>query len=203
MPLKSRISLMILAVCLLAAPALAGYKYPLPSPEIRDAYFLGKATDNHAAEFLATYRRWLTQPQTDRYTITEIEVMTPYAQIVHRGEKNTPGDSEVQTETDERLHPLPFIVRVAVTRSLIYPGDAGLGIEQGPAQDFSIELDQGQTLPSLRMTKSSFGGKHCPCGVIIKAEFDPSKIVSAPMHVIVRTPEGQNVSADFDMSKLK
>ena len=201
MRLSRATAIAILTVCMLAAPAFARYEYPLPSPEIRDAYFLGKATDNHAAEFLATYRHLFTQPYTGRYAITEIGVLTPYAQIVLRSLKDTPGDSEVQVETDLRAQPLPFIVQVTVIFN--FNNDAGLAIPQGPQRDFSVELEQAQTLAPRGMTKSSLGGKHCPCGVVIKAEVDPAKISSAPLHIIVNTPDGQSVSADFDLTKLK
>ena len=199
----SRMSIAVLAACLFTAPAFAGYEYPLQSPEIRNAFFLGQRADNTPSEFLSNYTHRITQQQTGTYSISEVDVLTPYAQIVRRGAKNIPGDSEVQTETDLHAHPLSFIVQVTLVQDLVYTGDAGLVIPQGPQPDFSIELEQAQSMAPLRVTKTSFGGGRCPCGMVIKAEFDPAKITSAPLHITVHTPDGRSVSADFDLSKLK
>ena len=168
MQLRHATTIAILTLGMLAAPAFAGYEYPVQSTEIRNAFFLGQRADNTPGEFLSKYMQRIPQQDTGQYSITEIGVLTPYAQIVQRGAKDTPGDSEVQVETDLRAHPLPFVVQVTVVHDSIYTGDAGLIIPQGPQRDFSIELKQTQTLAPTGMTKSSFGGKRCPCGVVIR-----------------------------------
>lgn len=205
MSLHSCIKTLTLASLLIATPSFAGYEYPLQSPEIRNAFFLGQRADNTPSEFLSRYTHHISQLQTGEYIVTDVGILTPYAQIVQRGAKDIPGDSEVQTETDLRAHPLPFVVQVTVANGLAYTGDAGLVIPQGPQRDFSIELKQAQTLAPTGMTKSSFSGVrgHCPCGVVIKAVFDPAKVTSGPMRITVNTPDGKSISADFDLSKLK
>ncbi|HKW89908.1 MAG TPA: hypothetical protein VJN21_14250 [Candidatus Acidoferrales bacterium] len=204
MPLKSNVSLTILASCLFAAPAFAGYEYPLPSPEIRNAYFLGRGTDSRAAEFLATYKHWFTPPQTYRYLITEVEVLTPYAQVVQRGEDNIPNDSEVQTETDLRAHPLRFLVKVSITfnAAIVYDATEENGAPDG-GRTFSAELAQAHKIEPVRTEVEPIYEKHGPGGIIMTLDADPTKITSAPLHITVRTPDGKSLSAEFDLSKLK
>ena len=205
MPLKSNVSLTFLASCLFAAPAFAGYEYPLPSPEIRNAYFLGQRDDSQTAEFLSPYALKFTKSQTGDYVITEVDVLTPYVQVIQRGARQTPGDSEVQTETDLVAHPFRFIVKVVVAYSYSHIAHIGPANDssRGTGQDFSVQAGQAHELTTLGMTKAGFGWKHCPCGVILTAEFDASNVASAPMHITVHTPDGRSASADFDLSKLK
>lgn len=202
MSLNPRKCMVIVASFLFAAPVFAsGYGYPLQSPEIRDAFFLGQRDDGATGNFLLPYGQRITQQQTGEFTVTEVDLLTPYVQIIQRGAKDISGDSQVQVETDLRTHPLPFIVQVTAVYN--FNRDGGLIIPHGPQRDFSVELKQAQTLAPRGMTKSGLGGKHCPCGVMLSVEFDPSKITSAPMHITVHTPDGRSISADFDMSKLK
>jgi hypothetical protein len=200
-----RSALILASLLLIAAPAFAGYEYPLKSPEIRDAFFLGQRPDNTPAKFLSKYTQHISQLQTGEHIVTDVGVLTPYAQIVQRGARDIPGDSEVQTETDLAAHPLPFVVQVTVTYALVYAGDADLVFPEGPKRDFSVELEQRQPLAALKMTKSSFGGirRRCPCGVVIKAEFDPAKITAAPLQITVHTPDGQSISTEFNLADLK
>lgn len=200
----SKMSIAILASFLLAVPAFAGYEYPLQTPEILDAYFLGQRSNQQTIEFLEAYtKRWI-QPQATRYVVTEIDVKTPYEQVVERGIHNAPGDSPVQTETDLLAHPLSFIVIVSVIYNSAYNGpDTGDNSSSGSRHGFSIQVKQKKKLASRGMDEEPFGGMRGPYGIMLTAEFDPAKVTSGPTHITVHTPDGRSVSADFDLSKLK
>jgi hypothetical protein len=194
-------TLILAPLILIATPAFAGYEYPLPSPEIRNAYFLGTRNNYQTVDFLSAYAHRIQEPQNSDYTITEIDTLTPYAQVVQRGAKNTPGDSEVQTETDLASHPLRFVVKVQVIFNSVLYGDSIL--RQGSSPDFSIEVKQGQKLAPLKMAGYPFWSESGPSGVDLVGEFDPAKIASAPMHITVHTPDGKSIKTDFDLTKLK
>jgi hypothetical protein len=196
--------MVILVSFLFAAPALAGYEYPVQSPEIRDAYFLGERANYQTTDFLSAYAYRFTQPQKGEYIISEIDVLTPYAQIVQRGAHQTPGDSEVQVETDLRAHALRFLVKVSVYfNDAIVDATPGVNGTQGSGQTFSARLSQAHEIKPLQTRIEPIYGTHGPGGIILTLEFDPAKIISAPMHITVHTPDGRSVSADFDLSKLK
>lgn len=204
MPLCHRMTMAILTSCVLATPAFAGYEYPLQSPEVRNAFFLGQRNNWQTIEFLEAYTKRWTQPQSDKYTISEVDVLTPYLQIVQRGIRLAPADSEVQTETDLRAHPLRFLVKASVYFNAASVDTTPSGIEtQDSGHTFSAELSQAHEIAPLRTAVDPIYGKHGPSGVLITLEVDPDKITSAPLHITVRTPDGRSVSADFDLSKLK
>lgn len=204
MPLSHKMTMAILTSCLLAAPAFAGYEYPLQSPEIRSAFFLGQRDDDATGAFLSPYGQRISQQQTGRYTIGEIDVLTPYAQIVQRGAKQIPGDSEVQTETDLRTHPLRFLVKINIYFNGAIVDDAtnADGAPDG-GRTFSAELTQAHKIEPVRTEVEPIYGKHGSAGVRLTLDADPMRITSTPLHITVHTPDGKSVSADFDMSKLK
>ena len=204
MSLRSCIKTLTLASLLIAAPAFAGYEYPLQSPEIRNAYFLGERNNQQTVEFLGAYTKRWTQTQPERYIVSEIDVLTPYVQIVQRGMREAPGDSEVQTETDLQAHPLHFLVKASVFFNPAYAGTTPAGVEgQGSGHSFSAKLSQSHDIAPLRTTIDPIYGEHGPSGIMITVEVDPAKIKSAPMHITVHTPDGKSISTDFDLTQLK
>src|SRR5487761_432209 len=111
-----RQSVAVIAALFLTSQTAAAqtYHYPLHSEAIRDAYFLGERNNFQTADCLLEYVHSLTEPQTGNYFISQISISTPYQQIVLRGRRQWPGDSEVQTETDLQAHPLKFVLRITV-----------------------------------------------------------------------------------------
>lgn len=204
MSLSTKNTMVILASFLFATPAFAGYEYPLQTAEIRNAFFLGERGDYQTADFLSAYAHRLRKAQTGDLIISEIEVLTPYAQIVERGAHQASGDSEVQTETDLLAHPLRFEVKVTIIFNSHFDStNDSKGSSQGSGEDFSIQVEQERKLVPLKIKEVPIYSKHGPGGVVHTLEFDPRKITSAPMHITVHTPDGRSISADFDMSKLK
>lgn len=204
MRLSRKMALAILASCVLAAPAFAGYEYPLQSPEIRNAYFLGQLDNQQTAEFLEPYAKHWIEPQSSKYIISEVDVLTPYVQIVQRGARNATGDSEVQTETDLHAHPLRFLVKASVYFNAAFVDTTAGGVEgQDSGHSFSVKLSQAHKIAPLRTTVDPIYAKHGPSGILITVEVDPAKITSAPLHITVHTPDGRSISADFDLTKLK
>src|SRR5487761_2563157 len=113
-PVSRGKSLAALVVLLFTVQTVSGYDYPLHSEAVRDAYFLGERNNFQTADCLLEYVHSLTEPQTGNYFVSQISISTPYQQIVLRGKRQWPGDSEVQTETDLQAHPLKFVLRITV-----------------------------------------------------------------------------------------
>ncbi|MGH9866364.1 MAG: hypothetical protein ACRD4H_13205, partial [Candidatus Acidiferrales bacterium] len=114
MSIACRRSVAVLIALLFASQTASAYHNTLSSEAIRDAYFLGERNNFQTTDCLLQYAHHFAEPQTGHYFVLQIGIATPYQQIVLRGERNTPGDSEVQTETDLKAHPLKFVVRVSV-----------------------------------------------------------------------------------------
>lgn len=92
----------ILAVTVLTmAEAIQAYSYDtqLDSQAIREAYFLGRRSDQKTDEFLDAYIKHLPIPERGPY-IAYLALYTPYAQVVLNSWLNTMGYSSQQAERD-------------------------------------------------------------------------------------------------------
>jgi hypothetical protein len=211
MSIIRRQSMAVIAALFLALQTAAAqtYHYPLHSEAIRDAYFLGERNNFQTTGCLLQYIQRFTGPQAGRYYISQIEISTPYQQIVLRGERQWPGDSEVQTETDLQAHPLKFIVRVRLewngsyadrVRTSVAPPDLSRGVSIQVIQEHEIaplKISHQALYSSMGRSGSIF------VGVLFELQFDPAKIDSAPLQVSVKTPDGQIQEAEFDMAKIQ
>lgn len=185
------------------------YHYPLHSEAIRDAYFLGERNNFQTTDCLLQYIHRFTEPQAGRYYILEVDISTPYQQIVLRGQRDTPGDSALQAETDFREHPLKLIARVQVewnsgysghTSNRVFPPDLSHAVP--------IHVSQQQEITPVKTSyheiySNSGDGGSTFLGWSFELQFDPVKITSAPLRISVKTPDGQVQEAEFDMAKIQ
>lgn len=75
----------------------AAYDHPLGSSAIRNAYFLG-SSNSESVKFLSTYKQTLPAPNTGPY-IAEMEVRTPFAQVVVSSREHSVGYSPMSART--------------------------------------------------------------------------------------------------------
>ena len=198
----------ILFAMFLTPQAAWAYHYPLRSEAIRDAYFLGERNNFQTTDCLLQYVHHFAEPQIGRYLIAEVQIATPYQQIVLRGQRNTPGDSEVQTETDLQTQPQKFTVRVQVEWNGAYADHARRSVVP---PDFSNQVSirvaqQRDIMPSSathRAIYSSMGRTSVFVGWLFELQFDPAKITPAPLRISVKTSDGQVQEAEFDMAKIQ
>src|SRR5262249_49782696 len=84
----------LIALALLGSPARA-FEIPLSDNSVREAYFLGQRTDGKCTEFLNSYRHALPMPENGP-RVVEIQLLTPYAQVVAESNRHTVGFSAQQ-----------------------------------------------------------------------------------------------------------
>lgn len=205
--MAARRSVAILTVMLFASQAASAYDYPPTSESIRNAYFLGERNNFQTTRCLLQYIHRFTGPQTGRYFVSHVAISTPYQQIVLRGQRDTPGDSEVQTETDLQTHPLKFIVRVQVEWNAAYSDHVRRSaVPLDFSRHISIRVAQRRDIMPLRTTHraiyTSMGHTSVFVGLLFKLQFDPAKITSAPLRVAVRKPDGHVVTIEFNMDQI-
>lgn len=185
------------------------YHYPLHSEAIRDAYFLGERNNFQTTDCLLQYIHRFTEPQAGRYYILEVDISTPYKQIVLRGQRDTPGDSELQTETDLQTQPQEFILRVQVDLNGAYADQVRRSVAPPPdfSRQVSIRVAQQRDIMPLSTTYraiyTNMGRTAVFVGWLSKLQFDPAKITSATLRISVKTPDGQVQEAEFDMAKIQ
>jgi hypothetical protein len=71
------------------------YQTPLDTKSVHDAYVLGQRNDQSTGDFLAPYIKEMTE-SLSATRVAEIELLTPYAQVVDDSRKNTAGYTEGQ-----------------------------------------------------------------------------------------------------------
>jgi len=210
MSIIRRQSAAVIAALLLASQTAAAqsYHYPLHSEAIRDAYFLGERNNFQTTDCLLQYIQRFTGPQAGRYYISQIEISTPYQQIVLRGQRDTPGDSALQAETDLREHPLKLIARIQVEWNAAHPDGTSQLVPPDLSHDVPIHVSQQQEIKPLKTSyreiySNSGDGGSTFLGWSFELQFDPAKITSAPLRISVKTPDGQVQEAEFDMAKIQ
>src|ERR1035438_3232358 len=101
------------AVCALLAPQPAlAFDRGLSEETVREAYFLGQDADR-AADFLSSYVQSLATPDAGP-DISQIELRTPYAQVVEISEQHLNGYSAQKAAVDYHRRGDYLLVRVQV-----------------------------------------------------------------------------------------
>ncbi|MGB7029533.1 MAG: hypothetical protein WBD72_19785, partial [Candidatus Acidiferrum sp.] len=102
--MRSRLtSLSTLAVSLLLISPAFAFDTPLSPEAVRNAYFLGQHNDQSTLSFFSQYFKSLPAPDKGPY-IAEVEVYTPYTQIVEASRRRSMNHSAQQAELDYRHH---------------------------------------------------------------------------------------------------
>jgi hypothetical protein len=97
----------------LLAPSCLAFDTPLSEEAVREAYFLGQHNNQSTLAFFNPYIRVLPKPDKDAY-VAEVEVYTPYVQIVEVSRRRSMGYSAQQAEQDYRHHHDKLYVRVRI-----------------------------------------------------------------------------------------
>ena len=215
-PLAQRIASLSLAL-LLPSPATLAYEIPLEPHSIRDAYFLGQRNDQKTLAFFSAYTHHLPLPEKGPY-ISEVELLTPYAQVVEQSRQNTVGYSAQQAEQDYRIRGDLIRVRVRIEFTPTYNGleshrssrDSATGDSFTPRpldfwRDFSFALKQndGVIKPKTISGEPIYNNDGTFAGAYVWLEYAAEEVASTDLAVEVFTPDGQHVVVSFDLASLR
>jgi hypothetical protein len=211
------------AIVFLASLAALAYEVPLDSHSIREAYFLGQRNDEKMSRFLDAYVKHLPLPRKGPY-VSEVRLLTPYAQVVDLSRQRTTGYSAQQAEQDyhDRGDTILVLVRIELTptygladaRSSAEHSGAAVGYALRPEdfwKDFKIGLSQNDKWidpldihgePTYSPLNAGASGRVMD-GALVYLEFNASDIASGGVSVEVFTPDDQHVVATFDLEKLR
>lgn len=193
----------------LIAPSAAAYEHPLNPSAIRNAYFLG-SSNSESVKFLSKYKETLPLPKTGPH-IAEMEVRTPFAQVVVSSREHSVGYSPMHAEQDYKKDPDTLQVRIQILFTTfgapLIPPSACQGANrmtsvQDCFHDFKFRFSQSKDLQPIR----SYGVPiytHVLTGGDVWFTFRAAEVASAPLRVTVSTPDGQEVSATFDLATLR
>jgi hypothetical protein len=211
----------LLCGCLLTAPVFA-YDSELSDTAVREAYFLGQRNDAKTRDFFAQYTKNMAVPKKGPY-VSEIRLLTPLAQIVQISSQTTTGYSAQQARLDyqNRGDSVLFIVHIQLTASYgqidadnsakdAAGKSKGLSLRREDFwQDFHYGLKQKEEWIEPRSmrgepeygTDSYRGGGLT--GAWVYVEYDAHGVSSDDTEVHVITIPDQEVTATFDLAKLR
>ncbi len=211
MPSSVRPCLSILAAALLLSPSSFAFDTPLSDEAVREAYFLGQRRDEKISFFFETYRRYLPAPKSGPHVFMA-ELLTPFAETVDVSRKHSAGYSAQQALLDYRSRGDSMRLGVHVAYTSTYgPGfpysPNKVPGKTGTWKDFQVRLSQKEnTIESRNVsyegTRAGIRGSR-PTGFIIWLVYDAVQVTSSDASVEVDTPDGQHVTATFDLAALR
>jgi len=222
MPARPRLFLSITTSTLMLCQPLCAFQTTLSDTAVREAYFLGQRHDQKTSDFLKLYAHAFPLPEKGPY-ISEIHLLSPYAQVVSNSSQHSTGYSAQQAAADYRSRGDTLLVKVRIEFTPTYTyqdavqaaADTGRDLHRHfyPEdfwQAFRFTLSQnGQSLEPrdvrsdpIYATSSPTGATSTLRGAVVWLEFDAAAMESQPAQVEVITPAGQSVLAKFDLGKL-
>lgn len=205
------------------------YEQQLTPASLHEAFVLGQRNDQTTAAFLAPYVKQMTDGHGTSPRIAEIQILSPFAQVVDLSRRYTSGYSEEQALREYRQRGNTMVVRIVLMLPAAYPKPESeaspTGEIQAPStatstnsdlkpenfwQNFRFEVRQnGKVVPTRSIHNKpiySTPTKDTPAvldGATVWLEYDAKDVASAEAIVQVLTPEGKTISATFDLSKLR
>jgi len=210
----------LVSALLLPAPSFS-MDTPLSEEAVRDAYFLGQHHDQTLSLFLAKYMKILPMPKSGP-DIASISFLTPFALFAQESSQRTMNYSAQEAEQDHRNQ--EEIVRIVIqiqlteTYGALIPTPTGsrsgspIGFAKRPGdfwKDFEVQVvDKDRVLVPLSSSGDSvyscdsYGGCILS-GATLQFEFSAKAFKSDSPAIQVTPPEGDPVSVDFDLSRLR
>jgi hypothetical protein len=111
-----RPSVALLTAALLVSMPARAFQSPLPDEAIREAYFLGQRNDEATTNLFLTYLKTLPPPKSGPY-ISEVELYTPYSQLVDFSRIHSVGYSAQQAAKDYHATSDRIFVRIRIFTS--------------------------------------------------------------------------------------
>jgi hypothetical protein len=225
---EPRIARLVFAflLCITNGASSAAYEVPLTPAALHEAYILGQRNDEATANFLNPYVKQHSDNSQAPH-IAEIEILTPFAQVVDLSRRLTSGYTEEQAVRDYHQRGDTVVVRILLMLPAAYPKpDTPLTQTpppppQPPApsttlepenfwQNFRFETKQhGKTIPTRFIRNKpiySTPTKDTPGvldGATVWLEYDAKDVASDETVVEVTTPDSKTINATFDLKKLR
>jgi hypothetical protein len=208
--------LAVLVPILLISAQCFAFELPLSDQTIREAYFIGQHHDASTKSALEPYIRHLAPPKTGP-DISEIRLLTPYAQVIDVSNSQSSGYSAQQAAADYHARTDTILVRVRIEFSATYGFLDAANDAKSASAEKGIKIRQEDFWKAFRVGLSqkddwidplSLDGEATYSdigmdGALIWLVCDAHDLASEPAAVEVFTPDGQHVVTTFDLSTLR
>jgi hypothetical protein len=212
----------VLVAALLLAPSSLAFDSPLSDQAVREAYFLGQRHDGSVPRLLDKYTKHLQPPKTGPY-ISSVAFFTPFVQLAQFSDGYIGNYSAQQARLDHPVQQefVKVIIHIQLTDSYSRfvnnpaPRTSGSSPTLIPRpydfwKDFRVQLFSGNQLLqpfTFQGTPDSICGRHggscILTGATIKIELPAESFTSDSATVQVIPPEGDSVSAEFNLITLR
>ncbi len=225
---RLRIARLLLAIllCIANSGVSIAYDVPLTPAALLEAFILGQRNDAATAAFLNPYVKQITENSQEPH-IAEIQILTPFAQVVDLSRRFTSGYSEEPAAREYHQRGDTVVVRIVLMLPAAYPkpeapaNEAPAPAQQPPApstalqpenfwQNFRFATKQhGKTIATRFIRNKpifSTPTKDTPSvldGATVWLEYDAKDVAAEETVVEVTTPDSKTISATFDLKKLR
>jgi len=196
-----------------------GYQGSLDAKAIEEAYSLGQRNDSATADFIERYVGQATAEGSDGLHRVEVQVLTPFLQVVDRARDNSRGYSLDQAKADYRARGDSVVIRISLVIPANYPAPSGSSTQpcdntallpQNFWNNFAFIVKQHDKRIEARSVKNepvySAPSKDTPSrldGANINLEFDARSIASETITVDIITPHCKTITSTFDLASLR
>jgi len=207
----------LVALCVTLPASASALDTPLSDEAVREAYFLGQ---RHDASFLTSYIKFLPMPKNGPH-ISSVTFLTPFAQLTQFSSKYVGNYSAQRARLDHRGQNESVKITVEIYLTNSYGALIANPVASPPHssaliprpndfwKDFRIQVYNGRQI----LSPSDSGGRplyrcgrYGPCrprGAAVDLEFPAVAFTSDFVTVQVIPPEGDPVSVDFDLTRLR
>jgi hypothetical protein len=205
--------------------ALFLLEFPLSDTAVREAYFLGQRHDQKTSDFLKLYTKSFPLPDKGPF-ISEIHLLTPYAQVVVDSSRHSTGYSAQQALADYLRRGDTLLVQIVIELTPTYSYNDAVRRANDAAIELNRHLEPEDFWQGFRFTVSQndryfeprdvradpiYGsaspGDRGPDlrGTIVSLEFEAASFEpeAGPVQVEVVPPNFNHVVAKFDPTKLR
>jgi hypothetical protein len=198
------------------------YEVPLGPQSIHEAYELGQRNDHATSDFVSPYVKQISATGADGPRRADIQILTPYSQIVDESRRNPPGYSEEQAIKNYHQRGNIVMVSVILIFTSAYPkqhenSTAATIPCKVPAlqpesfwQNFHFVVKQRGKILALRSTRhepvySSQAGNEASAldGAKVLLELEAQDVASETATVEITTPACKLITATFDLKALR
>jgi hypothetical protein len=203
--------------------SLYAYEVPLSPSALHEAWTLGQRNDQATAEFLSPYSKQITEAPQQVPHIAEIEILTPFAQVVDESRRHLSAYSEQQAAQAYRQRGDLVIVRIRLMLPGAYP-EAERNPRAPPAskeqtaklrpenfwQSFQFAVKQHEKALEPRSvhnkpvySSATNASSSTLDGQTVWLEYDAKTVASDEIVVQVTTPDQKTVEVPFDLRKMR
>jgi hypothetical protein len=210
----------LLTVFVLLSQPIFAFQIPLSETAVREAYFLGQRNDQKTADLFKLYTVSLPLPDKGPY-VSEIRLLTPYAQVVSNSAQHSIGYSAQQAAADYHGRGDTILVQVRIELTVTYTYEDAARTATDTAGELNRHLDPEDFWRGFRFSISQNDKSFEPSdvtaytiyaqasgadnfrGTVVWLEFDANDFADVPAQVVVTTPAGLHSVATFDLENLR